>query len=296
VGFFGRGTFNPKLILVDKTMIQQKEVEVNVDERIVEAVGLKVYGGNVFYVYNAFDKGDKTTTVYALRINDATLNTMQKINLGTYESDSRNDQAEVTYKLSADSSKLLLFVEGPEKKKDNKKFFLTVFNTELKTIWKRDVELPIGDRYVSIYDQDVTDQGKVFVAIKHYDKEVSREAVREDGDKIPSYQYKILVYSDANSQEREIGFDLQEHFIQGTKLIYNPNGSITVAGLYKKKPNRNITGAFFTTFGGDASEVSQPKMVPFPDDLLTIIDKDGFAKDNGENAGLYRNFRINHIL
>lgn len=296
VAMFSRGPASPKLLLIDKSMVQQKEMELGIDERLYDPVGLKVYGGNVFYVYNAYDRGDKTTTVYALHINENTLATTQKINLGTYESDSRNDQADVTYKLSADSSKLLLFVEGPDKKKDNKKFFLTVYNTDLKALWKRDVELAIPDRYVSIYDQDVTDDGKVYVAIKHYEKEVSRESVREDGDKIPSYQYKLLVYADASSKEREIAFNLNEQFIQGTKLIYNPNGSVTVAGLYKKKPNRNVTGAFFTTFQGDATEVSQPRMVPFPDELLTQIDKDGFAKDNGENAGLYRNFRIRHIL
>ena len=132
----------PNLVLVNKNMVQTKEVSLQIEDDQWEGHGLKVYGGNVFYLYDVYSRKEKTTTVYALRIDPATLAVKEKIILGAYDSDNRKDQADAGLKLSADSSKILLFVEGPERKKENKKFFVAVFDTQLKNIWKKDVELP----------------------------------------------------------------------------------------------------------------------------------------------------------
>jgi uncharacterized protein YxeA len=292
---FGSSDYTPILMLVDNNMETIKEAELQVEEKNANLKGFEKYGNNIFFLYDAYDRSNKTTSVYALKINEQTLQPSSKIVMGTYDSDNRGDQAEATYKLSSDSSKILLFVEGPERRKENKKLFVAVFNTDLKKLWSRDIELPILEKYVSIYDEDITDDGKVFIAIKHYEKEVTRETVREDGDKVPSYIYKLLVYSDANGKEKEISFNLDNNFIQGTKLVYNKNNSITVAGLYKRKHNGNINGAFYSTFDGNASEVKDPKMVEFPEDIIRLVDKDDFGSDKKSDPGLYPHFKIRYI-
>lgn len=294
--FGGSVKYVPILMLVDNNMETLKETELEIEEKNSSLKGFEKYGNNIFFIYEAYDKSNKTTSVYALKINPETLAASNKVVMGTYDSDNRSDQAETTYKLSADSSKVLLFVEGPERRKENKKLFVAVFNTDLKKLWSRDIELPILEKYVSIYDEDITNDGKVFIAIKHYEKEVTRETVREDGDKVPSYIYKLLVYSDANGKEKEISFNLNDNFIQGTKLVYNKNNTITVAGLYKRKHNGNLNGVFYTTFDGNASEVKDPKMVEFPADLIRLVDKDNFGSDKKSDPGLYPHFKIRHII
>jgi len=293
---FSRPVSEPSLVLVNSNMVTLKEAAIQIDEREAELKGLEKYGDNIFFIYNSYDRKSKVTSVYALRIDEKTLLSKGKVTLGNFESDSRDDQAEPTYKLSADSSKILLFVEGPERKKENKKYFVGVYDTDLKNIWLRNIELPIGDRYVSIYDEDITNDGKVFVAIKHYDKEVTRQMVREEGEKVPSYTYKLLKYAEDQSKAQEISFNLNDNFIQGTKLVYNNNGTITAAGLYKRKYNGNITGVFYATFDGSATEVKDPTMVAFPGDMLTLVDKDNFGTDSKSDAGLYPHFKVNYIL
>ncbi len=294
--FGGNTSQQPIVVLVDKNMETLLEKELPIEEKNASIKGFEKYGSNIFFIYEAYDKESKTTSVYALKVDEKTLNTSGKITLGTYESDNRSDQAEPSYKLSADSSKVLLFVEGPDRKKENKKFFIGVFDTNLKSIWKKDIELPIGDRFVSIYDEDITNEGKVFVAIKHYDKEVTRQSVREDGAKVPSYRYKLMVYDAANTKGKEITFNLNNQYIQGTKLSYNKNGSITVAGLYKRKYNGNINGAFYSTFDANTEEVKNPVMVAFTPEMITLVDKDNFGSDRDSDPGLYPGFRIGHIL
>ncbi len=294
--FGGSSSVNPTLMLLDANSEVIKESELELDEKNATLKGFEKYGKNVFFLYSAYDRESKTTSVYALKIDEKTLAPSSKTTLGTYASDSKGDQADATYKLSSDSSKVLLFVEGPERKKENKKFYVGVFDTDLKKQWAREIELPILEKFVSIYDEDVTDDGKVFVAIKHYDKEVKRETVRENGDKIPSYVYKLLVYSKESAKEKEITFNTNNKYIQGTKLTYNKNGNVTVAGLYKQKSNGRITGAFYASFDGNTSEVKNPKMVTFDEELIRLVDKDGFGSDSKSDPGLSSHFKINQIL
>jgi hypothetical protein len=293
---FRAAEVTPTILLVDANMETIKESEIEVEEGRSTIKGFEKYGNNIFFIYNAYNSDDKTTSVYALKIDEKTLAVSGKITLGTYQSDNRGDQADATYKLSSDSTKILLFVEGPERKKENKRFYIGVFDTNLKKIWNKEIDLPILEKFVSIYDEDITDDGKVFVAIKHYDKEVTRQTVREDGDKVPSYIYKLLVYSKEAATPKEITFDLNKNFIEGTKLIYDKNGAVTAAGLYKRKHNGNINGAFYATFDSNSSEVKNPKMVAFPEDLIRLVDKDKFGSDKESDPGLYSNFRIRHIM
>lgn len=296
-GMFSGGVkTTPILMLVNENTETLKENELAIDDKNAVLKGFEKYGKNVFFLYSAYDKESKTTTAYALKIDEKTLAASSKITLGTYESDNKGDQAEVTYKLSEDSSKVLLFVEGPERKKENKKFYVGVFDTDLKKVWAKEIELPILEKFVYIYSEDVTDDGKVYVAIKHYDKEVKRQTVRENGEKIPSYVYKLLVYANGTAKEKEITFNTNNNFIQGTKLKYNKNGMVTVAGLYKQKHNGRINGAFYATFDGNTSEVKNPKMVPFDSELIRLVDKDGFGSDKKSDPGLSSHFTIDHIL
>ena len=297
MGFFGGGsvTYEPSVLLVSADMEQIDEKPVPIEEKNTVFKGFEKYGNNIFLLYTAYDKESKTTSFYALKI-DEKLNLVSKSTLGKFESDNRGDQAKPNYRLSSDSSKVLLLVEGPERRKESEQYYIGVFDTNLKTLWSRQVSLPIEQRYIDIYDMDVTNDGKVFVALKHYEKEIKRESVREDGTKVPSYVYKMLVYADATSKEKELKFNLNNQFIHGTKIINAPDGSITVAGLYKKKANGNITGAFYAKVEKNSDEVKNPKMVELPIDLIKLVDKDNYASAKDKDPGLYPNFLIRNIL
>ena len=121
--FGGSVEIQPILVLVDKNMETLKENELAIEDKNASFKGFEKYGENVFFIYESYNREDKTTSVHALKINEKTLTTSNQITLGTYSSDSRSDQAEPSYKLSLDSSKVLLFVEGPDRKKRKQEIF-----------------------------------------------------------------------------------------------------------------------------------------------------------------------------
>ncbi len=296
IGLYGGGKSTLALLLVGKSMDVIKETALEIDVKKFSPMGFERFGKNTYFLYKAYEKEDRQTSVVALQINEATLRTDAQIVLGTFDSDNRGDQAEPSLKISQDSSKVLLFVRPPYRKKENEKFFLGVFDSNLKSLWKREVELPVNQKFVGIYDQDVTNDGKVYVASKFYDKEVTRETVIEDGDKVPSYSYKLLAYESATSKLKDIVFDLNNNYVQGTSLTYNKRGTLVVAGLYKTKYSGRITGVFYADIDPKTSTVSIPKIVPFTEEFLRQIDVDNFASVKGNNPGLYNGFRVTHIL
>ncbi len=287
-------TPDPSIMLVDSKMKVLKESQISIGEKNDFDRRLIRYGKNIFLLYKVLDGKTKTGYINAIKINEQTLLPTWRGQLGAFDADSQNDIADI--KFSADSSKVLLFAEAPDRKKENKRFYICVLDTGLKKIWNRNVELPIGNRFSSVYEQDITNDGKVFVAMKHYDKEVKLSTLREDGNKTPSYAYKILVYSNALSSSKEINISIPNHFIEGTKLIYDKSGMVTVAGLYKKKPNGNIVGTFYTHFDSTAKELNDMQTVTFTPEILELVDKDGYGKSGGSDAGLNWRFKIRDII
>ena len=94
--FGGSSSVNPTLMLLDANSEVIKESELELDEKNATLKGFEKYGKNVFFLYSAYDRESKTTSVYALKIDEKTLAPSSKTKLGTYASDSKGDQADAT--------------------------------------------------------------------------------------------------------------------------------------------------------------------------------------------------------
>jgi hypothetical protein len=298
--FSGGGMFSSvktkiSFLLIDANSESLLEKEYEVEEKNTYYKGLEKYGNSVFFTYQVYDKETKLTTLYADKLDQKTLKTIEKINIGSYESDSKSDQAVIKLQLSQDSSKILLLVEAPERKKENRKFYFSVLNTELKKIWSKEVELPFTQKYIYLIKSSISDEGKVYVSVKNYDKEVSKESVKENGSKVPSYVYKILVYSQ-NAKDKEIILSMGENFVHQSILSFNKNsGIVSIGGLYKQKVNGKINGVFYASLDAKTDVISNQKLIPFDTEILTKIDKDGFASDKDKDPGLDKYYEIVHV-
>ncbi|MFZ1799357.1 MAG: hypothetical protein WAU24_05785 [Chitinophagaceae bacterium] len=290
--------WSPKttLVLLDKSMEVLQEQEIKFDENKNHVNGIEKYGKNVFLFYSGYDFNSQITTFFALKLDEKTLEVQAKILLGKLKSNYITDQAKATYKLSDDSSKIMFFAEKPDHKKENKEFLISVLDSNLTIIWNQNIELNIPANQVDIYDMDISNNGKVFVSLKHYDQDVKKESIKEDGEKIPSYSFKMFVYDERKTKPKELVFALGNKFIQGSKVVCDNSGEVKIAGLYKAKYNGMITGAFYTTVKDNDLTMSKPQVIPLPDDLIAMIDNDGFGSTKEKDPGISQFFKIYHIL
>ncbi|MFZ1799356.1 MAG: hypothetical protein WAU24_05780 [Chitinophagaceae bacterium] len=284
------------LVLLNNSMDILKENEIKVDEKWYYSDGLKKFGQNIYFFYTAYSSGTQNYNYYALKIDAQSLEVQSKILLGKFKSNYLNVQAIASYKLSDDSSKILFFAEKPDDKRENKQFLINVLDSNLTTIWDQNIELNIPAKQVDIYDMDVSNNGKVFVSLKHYDQDVTKESIKEDGEKIPSYSFKMFVYDERKSKPKELVFALGNKFIQGSKVVCDNSGEVKIAGFYKSKYNGLITGAFYTTVNEKDLAMSKPQVIPLPDDLVTLIDNEGLGSTKEKDPGISRFFKIKYIL
>src|SRR5678816_4607962 len=123
-------TSNPAFVLVDKDMHIVKESSFELTEKKAGLGALRRFGNDVFYTYEEYES--KQHTIYAVKINQETLKAEKKTILATLDEETYGIVSGTVYKISQDSSKVLLFAEDLGKKKANKQLYTVVFDSELK--------------------------------------------------------------------------------------------------------------------------------------------------------------------
>jgi hypothetical protein len=291
LGFISqRRNITPVLSRFDEKLNQIAEKELYANDKDVNFTGMFSLKGNLVMFTKQYDKDDKYTTLNATQIDSKTLGVINSKEVGKFEAISKRKQADISLRSSPDSSYVLVYADAPYKKNENEKFFMSVWDRTMNKQWEKMITLPYADKYVVIDEFLVSNEGEVYIMFKHYDKEVSREKVRENGENVPSYKYKMLIYG-KDDKPREHVLDFQNKFVHEVSLQFNADGNITMLGLYRNKYNGYVSGSFMAMFDKDTKKVTMKKMEQFPlDNLLTYIKKDnmGSAKEDGGLSGRFR--------
>ncbi|RYY64155.1 MAG: hypothetical protein EOO12_10435 [Chitinophagaceae bacterium] len=268
-GWFSKKSVTPILSRYTDRLVEQGVRSFSVDEDNVKFDNLLSVGNNLFMFTNRYEKSDKSTSFYAQKIDAKTLApTGRPINLGVMAALDRSRQSDANYELSKDSSKILMFGLSPYSKKGNEKYYMSVFDQNMNKMWDNTVELPYLDKFVVIFDYVVTNSGDVGVLIKHYDKEVKKEKVREDGANVPAYKAKFLLYTKGSTKPKEYVLDVNDKFVHELQVTSDANNNLTMFGLYKNKYDGYVNGYFITKVNAGGTNVDMVKMEAFPEDMV----------------------------
>lgn len=295
--FFSKKSVTPILSRYTDQLVEQGVRSFNVDEDNVKFDNLLSVGTNLYMFTNRYERSDKTTTFYAQKIDSKTLAPSGRpVTLGVMSALDRSRQSDANYELSKDSSKILMFGLSPYSKKDNEKYYMAVYDQNMNKLWDNTVELPYLDKFVLIFDYVVTNNGDVGVLIKHYDKEVKKEKIREDGASVPAYKAKFLLYSKGNPKPKEYVLDVQDKFVHELQVTADANNNLTMFGLYKNKYDGYVNGYFISTLNAAGTNVDVVKMEAFPEDMVTLIKKDKQGSDREKDPGLSSHFSLADVV
>lgn len=296
-GMFKKTVITPILSRYNNRLQEQGVRSFVADQEGLRFDNLLSVRNNLFLFTNFYDKEQKATTYYAQKIESKTLAPDGKpIALGTLNAISRFSQSSVNYELSKDSSKVLFFGQAPYKKKQTEKYFMGVYDVTMKKIWDNTVELPYQDKFIDILDYIVTNNGQVGVILKHYDREVKKENVREDGARVPAYKTKLLVYSQGNTSPKEYLLNLQDKYIHTLQLTADKSSNLTLFGLYKNKHDGYINGYIIVNLDQTTQNVSVKKMEAFPSDMLTLVENDKQGSDREKDPGISSHFMLADVV
>ncbi len=296
-GMFSRKTVTPILSRYDNKLQEQDMKSFTVDQEGMKFDNLLSIKNNLFLFTNHYNRKEKTTTFYSQKIDNKSLKPVGKpANLGAMEAISRNSQSTVQYEVSKDSSKIMVFGLSPYAKKGNEKYYMAVYSHEMNKLWDNTVVLPYRDKFIDVLDYIVTNNGSVGVILKHYDKEVKRENVREDGARVPAYKTKLLLYANGESQPKEFVMNLQDKYVHTMQVTADKNNNLTLFGLYKNKYDGYVSGYFVTVIDQKSMGVDVKKMEAFPADLLELVKKDKQGSDREKDPGLSSYFTLADVV
>lgn len=296
-GLFSKKTVTPILARYDSRLDEKGVRSFEVQEDNVRFDNLLSVKEKLFMFTNQYDKADKATSFYAQKIDGRTLNPSGRaVNLGKMAAIDRARQSTANYDLSKDSSKVLFFGLSPYSKKENEKYYMSVYDNDMNKLWDNTVVLPYLDKFVDILDFVVTNSGNVGVILKHYDKEVKKEKVREDGANVPAYKTKILLYEKGAAKPREYVLDMNDRFVHGIQLTADENSNLTLFGLYKNKYDGYVSGYFITSINEKGDKIELKKMEAFPEDLVALVKKDKQGSDREKDPGLSAYFTLADLV
>lgn len=296
-GLFSKKTITPVLARYNDKLTELNVRKYEVDNSGISFKNLLSIKGKVFMFTSEYDKETKSTIYYSQEIDIKNLNPIGKpINMGSFEALNKTSTSSVDFIISKDSTKLMTLAFSPFSKKGNEKYYMAVYDNNMKKMWENTVELPYMDKYIKVLNSIVTNDGKVGIIIKHYDKEVTSESVKGDDSRIPSYITKFLLYEKDNKTPKEYVLNTNEKFIHALKLTNDLNNNLTLFGMYKNKYNGYVSGFFTTNINTLTKEVSSSKMEAFPDALVDQIQIDKQGSDKDKDPGLSTYFSLEKII
>lgn len=297
-GFFAKKkTITPILSRYNNKLAQVGEEEYGADDKDISFNTLLSVKGKIFMFTSQYDKDSKSTNFYCQPINSTSLKAEGGvISLGSFDAINKTSQTTVGFQVSKDSSKILMFGLAPYRKNENETYYMAVYDNTMKKQWDNTVSLPYPDKFIKVLSSIVTNDGKVGVIIKHYDQEVTKESVKGDGSRMPSYKVKFLLYEAKNNKPGEYVLDLKDKFVHEIRLTNDNNNNFMLFGLYKSNHNGYINGYFLTTIDKQTKAVTLNKMEAFPEDLIELIKKDKQASDRESDPGLHTQFTLADII
>ena len=236
--------------------------------------------------------------LYVQKINKSTLRPERdalEIAEVNYSGKKRYYNGYCDYKLSSDSSKLMVYYEIPYDREAKERIGVQVFDKGFNLSWSKEIELPYEARLFSVEDYGVDSEGNVHVLGIIYDeKPVSKRKGK------PNYKYQIISYYNKGVENIEYPVEIQGKFLTDMQMAFDKN-NIICGGFYSEMGSFSIKGSYFIRINKETKEVVSEDSNEFGMDFITQNmtpkeeKKTKKKVDKGKNVELYE-YDLDRIL
>ncbi len=220
------------------------------------------------YIFSSrYDKRNKKDYLYVQTIDKSTLllnNDSKKIAEIDYSKKTLFNSGGFGFRMSRDDSKILIFYNIPNKKKEKERFGFHVYDENFSQIWEKNETLPYEESLFIIEDFKVDNNGNVHLLSTMYNEKLK---IRKKGK--PNYKYLILSYMDLGSRVEEYSIDVKDKFLTNMQIAITDEQNIICAGFYSKNGTMSIIGSYFLTLDGKTHETLSRSFKEFGIEFIT---------------------------
>lgn len=181
--------------------------------------------------------------------------------------DKRNNAGSFLFRLSNDSTHILIVANPPYEKYADEKFTMHLIDAQLQKVWTNEIAPPYKDQYFSLDNYIVTAEGNVYIlATISKDRTVMTRSERR---KTPTYYHSALMYDPVKDSLKEFTIKLDPKFISDITMTVDRNGDIICGGFYSNKSSNAIIGTFYLKINKTTGKMDHEGTMDFSSEFLT---------------------------
>ncbi len=241
---------------------------INLDNRSIKRTFESMFQmrDNRFYLFTSFlnQKRENVLNVQLMKPKSLQLSSNYKeVHRLSFAGYGKNNSGSYGFKMSSDSTKLLVFYNLPYQKNANEKFGFKVFDQHLKPIWEKEIELPYTDELFNLERIQVDNEGNLFILGRVFKNKVK---LRANGK--PNYELALLVYRNHAKDLNEYQINLAEKYIADVKMLVDERGVVTCAGLYSDIGQGGVKGVFHKTIDIHSQKTKNEQISAFETEFI----------------------------
>jgi hypothetical protein len=249
----------------NQQFIPTTSFDLNLDDN--REVELIVQLRNKLFLFSSLaDSKTKVNTLSVQEINKKTLRpdpSMITIATINFKGELKSNSGKFRFRVSRDSSKVLVFYNLPYNKDEPESFGFTVLDDQLRPVWSKEATLPFENELFDLESFRVDNQGDVYLLGLIYKEK--RKSKRKGA---PNYQYQIFAYRDQGKSVKEYLISMEDKFLTDMQIEILNDKNLICAGFYSAKGTYSIRGTFFLTIDAVSKEVKTRSFKEFGVDFL----------------------------
>ena len=250
-------------------------------------------GGNVYMLFNAYDKKSRTGELWAFPVDLKTgFMGTKKYVLDKYTRPEKVEKGSFEYSLNKSGDLLIVCQNVPTPRKAKEKVSLTVFDADLNKVWNNKAELPYSSKNTEMVQFELSPQGTIYLMLlieeawkESEEMAKQKEKNKDEGKRTPRYFFSVLAFEPDGSKFTEYLINLKTKFPTDVILAIDEEENILASGFYADKPDMAMNGTFLLKINGETKEPIKMQTKPFSVDLLAdLMSERAAAKGRGLRA------------
>ena len=267
------------------------ELEIKEAGHLCEVQQILHLKSKLYIFYSYADLSERKNILFVREIDKASLqpkSEMLKLGEIDYAGKSTSNHGDFNFRVSRDSSKVLVFYNLPYVKDEPEVIGFNVLDSHMKSIWQKAITLPHKDGLFDVESFRVDNSGNVYLLGLIYKEK--RKSKRKGQ---PNYSYEILACRDGGNTLMQYPVVLEDRFLSDMQIEILDDKRLVCAGFYSEKGTYSIKGTYFLTIDAATKEIKTKSFKEFSLDFIiqSMTDREANRAvrkaEKGEEAELY---------
>jgi hypothetical protein len=194
------------------------------------------------------------------------------------------------FEVSQDSSKFLAYHNKPYDKYNNEKFSYKVFDNKLNLVWEKDLQLPYKDKFFSIKDYILDNDGNVYMRATIYPDRTKGE---KKSNKEQTSKFVIVSYKHKTDKLSQFEVKLTGKWVKSISYDVNEDTKeVVVGGFYSDDKKMKINGIFYLAMDLKSGEIKATSKKAFDSSFMTEM----IGEKKAEKGKGLSNFDFDYFL